>query len=144
MSEISETTTFEPFIELVGKEAKPYQTVDSDGRSVTIQPKREGQHTSGSTLDDFGPVFYNLGQIVEHPHKSKPSTSQNPKAIEHRRTGQVIEYSRRDFIPELNMPGHDGEYQDTETTVVVKYPNDGSENHSLTFYTRPARDEDDE
>lgn len=109
-------------------------TTNKDGKPIVINPKKEGKHQSGHPLDKCPTFFYNLDQIVLHPHRIVPDNSKNPKAIENRKKGKIVIYARDNFLSDCNIPGYKN-WQGDETRVVTLYEDTGK-NYTLTFYIK--------
>lgn len=131
------SSTFKSYEDTYNKgQVQIYTCLDKDGQSVVISKKNPNKHKSGGILDQHPTYFLNLEQILLNPHEVTVSISKDPKAVAHRKRGKVVEYSRNNYINDLNMPGHTN--KGDKTTVVVLYQKDPKakpQNMTLTYYT---------
>lgn len=115
---------------LWNKPIKTYTVLDSDGKKVKIQKKTAANHQSSHPLDQSSTLHYNKGYIITHcDEKVVNPKSNSPKAIENRKKGKVVQYTKKCFIKQMNIPGWD--IINDEISVFVLYKNDG-ENYTLT------------
>lgn len=110
-----------------------YVAYDVKGEAVTVNPKDPEKHQSSHPIEDSGYLFHNLGYIKANPHQIEPSKSNNPQAAENLKKGDIIVYSRDNFVKELDVPGYI-HWQGDKTSVVVLYDKDKQENYTLTYY----------
>ena len=108
-----------------------YVVTDIDGRNVKINTKRQSKHKSQNQLEQWPPVFHNIGWILQNADKIEPSKSNNPQAIANRKKGAIKIYKKINFIKELKLSGHSDDKD--ETHVIVLYDKRAKKNYSLTY-----------
>lgn len=129
MLHLDYSSGFIPWDDLQGQSLEAYTCHDQNGKLIKITPKVFERHDSWQQIQADPAYHYNLGMIVNRPDTVVASTSQHPKAIQHRQEGTVLIYGKENYIMSLNSPSS-SVYQNTTTTVIVKYTDDG--NHTLT------------
>lgn len=124
------------FEETISKPIATYVCLDKQGRKVRISPKNPAKHQSSHPLEAHPTVHWNLHMVLLQPDSVAQSASQNPKAIQQRLDGDVVVYTKKDFIGSLNLPGD----QHGDIEVVVKYEDPAQvqdpENYSLTYMVK--------
>lgn len=126
-------TVFKSFEDTWDQPLDQYVVYEVNGKPVTISKKNPSKHESDHPLLESGYFYHNLGAILEEPHNIAISTSNNPEAIAHRKIGQVMIYSRDNFVTELNPPGYINWRGDT-THIVVMFEDTTNKNYTLTYY----------
>ncbi|MFA6098179.1 MAG: hypothetical protein WCV50_01940 [Patescibacteria group bacterium] len=122
--------------ETEGKKIRSYTTLDCNSKEVLVCPKNPSKHSSHHRLDNDPTVFYNLKNVISHPNKIIKSKSENPISKQHKKTGKIIVYTKKNFIEELNLPGGN---QIGDVDVVVKYGDkETGKNFTLTYIIKPA------
>lgn len=122
---------YKTYNEVWDKPIKPYQSADVNGNGISIMPKNPKHHQSCHPLEQVPTLFYNLDQILLHPHKIESDSSNNPVAVKSRKKGKSLIYLRNDFIKELKIPGY-CDWKGDQTIVVVMYENTGK-NYTKTY-----------
>lgn len=133
---MAETTTAElkTYDETYTLPLVAYEATDLDGKQITINKKIPINHQSESIFDQYAPVFYNIGWILQNYDACELDHSQTPEAKAHRKEGTVKIYTKNNFIKTIgldNLASHD------KTQVVVLYRNDKPVNYTLTYSIYP-------
>lgn len=115
---------------------KPYVAIDLKGKKVRISPKNPAKHKMNHPLETNATVYYNLGNVIGNPSNVQVSKSNNPKALEHGKEGEILIYTQDNFATNLNIPGYSDMKGDV-TEVVVLYKNSKKENFTLTYHVKP-------
>lgn len=113
-----------------------YEVSDIDGKIVTINPKTIGNHQSDNHFEQWAPVHFNIGWILQNPDNVKISTSNNPQAVENRKKGEIKIYTKQNFLSGLDLPSVSASFRD-ETQVVVLYEEETDKNYTLTYIIYP-------
>ncbi|MCL5019777.1 MAG: hypothetical protein M1426_04830 [Patescibacteria group bacterium] len=109
-----------------------YEVTDIDGKIVTVNTKTIGKHQSNSHFEQWAPVHFNIGWILQNPDKVTISTSNARQAIENRKRGVVKVYKKENFLIGLDLPSVSTSQRD-ETQVVVLYEEETKKNFTLTY-----------
>lgn len=117
--------------EVYDKPLVAYETTDCYGNKVIIKHKNPEHHCSSNELEQWAPIFHNLGYIVKHPSRVRPTSSKNPKALKNKKRGKILVFIKDNFISDLDLPGKK-EFRD-ETHVVVMYDKTKKKNYTLTY-----------
>jgi len=122
-------TVLRTFDETSGLPLRSYTSLDLNGKEIQINTKNPSVHKSSNPLEQWAPVFLNIGWILQNYDEVKDSTSNDPKAITNRKKGDVKIFIKNNFIETLDIPGQIG-IQD-QTQVVVLYGE--KTNYTLTY-----------
>lgn len=129
--DMSNKIKYKTYEEVADIPVQQYTTI-KNGKVIEIKVKNPAEHTSNHPLDNEPTFFYNLEQIILHPHRTITKKSNNPKAIKNRKKGKVVTYVRDNFVSELNIPGYIN-WKGDETRVVTMYGYLG-DNYTETYY----------
>lgn len=128
--------SYSSFEDTISKPVVAYSAFDNVGKEVIIRPKNPERHQSSSGLDRHPTVFHNLGKVIENPDIVRPSPSKNPKALEHKKTGEIKIFEKKGYLRALNLPGQ----EQGDVWVVVKYEDESKfenpKNYTLTYLIR--------
>ena len=106
-------------------------TVNVGEKAVEVMPKIPEHHQSYHPLEQSPTVFYNIDQVLLNPDDVLPDSSNELRAIESRKKGEVKIYLKNNFIKNLKIPGY-SDWKDDEMRVVVMYEKTGK-NYTKTY-----------
>lgn len=130
---MADEESYSSFEETISKPIIAYSAFDNAGNKVVIKPKDPERHQSSDGLDRHPTVFHNLDKVLKHPDTVKATSSKNPRALEHKRTGEIKIFEKKDYLQALNLPGK----EQGDVLVVVKYEDsskiENPQNYTLTY-----------
>lgn len=130
---MSNEESYSSFEDTISKPVVAYSAFDNAGNKVVIKPKHPERHQSADGLDRHPTVFHNLDKVLKYPDTVMASPSRNPRALEHKKIGEIKIFEKKDYLQALNLPGQ----EQGDVLVIVKYEDpskiDNPQNYTLTY-----------
>ncbi len=130
---MSESISITSWDDAEDRDVEVYQAKDKHGNPIHINPKNPDNHT-GALLDNEKTLFYNLDVVINKPHDTTLyKGGGSPKTQANAQKGQIVTYSRDNFVKELDIPYWSENITDHKVEVTVLYTKDATHNYTLTY-----------